>query len=55
MKNCQSPEFSTKPVVDYYFEKVQSIKFGVYDIDNKSVDLNDDDYLGGYECTLGQV
>ncbi|XP_056403941.1 copine-1 [Hyla sarda] len=55
VKNCQSPEFSTKPVIDYYFEKVQSIKFGVYDIDNKSVDLNDDDYLGGYECTLGQI
>ncbi|XP_063816237.1 copine-1 isoform X1 [Pseudophryne corroboree] len=55
IKNCQSPEFSTKPVIDYYFEKVQSIKFGVYDIDNKSVDLNDDDYLGGFECTLGQI
>ncbi|KAM9296118.1 copine-1 [Gastrophryne carolinensis] len=55
VKNCQSPEFSTKPVIDYYFEKVQSIKFGIYDIDNKSVDLSDDDYLGGYECTLGQV
>ncbi|XP_075033601.1 copine-1 isoform X1 [Mixophyes fleayi] len=55
VKNCQSPEFSTKPVIDYYFEKVQSIKFGVYDIDNKSLDLNDDDYLGGFECTLGQI
>ncbi|XP_018429910.1 PREDICTED: copine-1-like isoform X1 [Nanorana parkeri] len=55
VKNCQSPEFSTKPVVDYFFEKVQNIKFGVYDIDNKSVNLNDDDYLGGYECTLGQI
>ncbi|XP_072259746.1 copine-1 isoform X1 [Pyxicephalus adspersus] len=55
VKNCQSPEFSTKPVIDYYFEKVQNIKFGVYDIDNKSVNLNDDDYLGGFECTIGQI
>ncbi|KAM8945625.1 copine-1 [Pelodytes ibericus] len=55
IKNCQSPEFSTKPVIDYYFEKVQSIKFGVYDIDNKSVNLNDDDFLGGFECTIGQI
>uniref|UniRef100_A0A8C0UH86 Uncharacterized protein n=1 Tax=Cyanistes caeruleus TaxID=156563 RepID=A0A8C0UH86_CYACU len=33
-----------KLVVDYYFEKVQKLKFRV-----------DDDYLGGIECTLGQV
>uniref|UniRef100_A0A8C9SK62 Copine-3 n=1 Tax=Scleropages formosus TaxID=113540 RepID=A0A8C9SK62_SCLFO len=55
IKNCQDPEFSKKLRVDYYFEKVQKLKFGVYDIDNKSVDLGDDDYLGGFECTLGQV
>ncbi|XP_069508336.1 copine-1 isoform X2 [Ambystoma mexicanum] len=55
IKNCQKPEFSTKPVLDYYFEKVQKLKFGVYDIDNKSIDLNDDDYLGGLECTLAQI
>ncbi|XP_071671744.1 copine-1 isoform X3 [Patagioenas fasciata] len=55
IKNCQDPEFCKKLVVDYYFEKVQKLKFGVYDIDNKSLDLSDDDYLGGIECTLGQV
>ncbi|MBN3325149.1 FR1L4 protein, partial [Atractosteus spatula] len=55
IKNCQDPEFSKKLRVDYYFEKVQTLKFGIYDIDNKSVDLGDDDYLGGFECTLGQV
>jgi len=55
VKNCQDPEFSTKLHIDYYFEKVQKLKFGVYDIDNKSVDLKDDDFLGGFECTLGQV
>ncbi|XP_048877683.1 copine-3-like isoform X2 [Brienomyrus brachyistius] len=55
IKNCQDPEFSKKLLVDYYFEKVQNLQFGVYDIDNKSVDLGDDDYLGGLECSLGQV
>lgn len=55
IKNSQDPEFCKKLVVDYYFEKVQKLKFSVYDIDNKSFDLNDDDYLGGVECTLGQV
>ena len=55
MNNCQDPSFSTRLRVDYYFEKVQKLKLDVYDIDNKSVDLNDDDFLGGLECTLGQV
>lgn len=34
---------------------VQKLKFGVYDIDNKTIDLSDDDFLGECECTLGQV
>ncbi|KAM9536992.1 copine-3-like isoform 2-T2 [Salvelinus alpinus] len=55
VENCQDPEFSKKLLLDYHFEKVQKLKFGVYDIDNKSVDLKDDDYLGGFECTLGQI
>ncbi|XP_066054977.1 copine-1-like [Chamaea fasciata] len=54
IKNCQDPEFCKKLVVDYYFEKVQKLKFSVYDTDNKSFDLNNDDYLGGIECTVGQ-
>ncbi|XP_067904791.1 copine-1-like isoform X3 [Heterodontus francisci] len=55
VKNCQSPEFAKKLEVDYYFERVQKLKFGIYDIDNKSTNLNDDDFLGGVECTLGQI
>lgn len=41
--------------MDYHFETVQNLKLGVYDIDNSSSDLGDDDYLGGVELTLGQV
>uniref|UniRef100_A0A8D2N1G4 C2 domain-containing protein n=1 Tax=Zonotrichia albicollis TaxID=44394 RepID=A0A8D2N1G4_ZONAL len=55
IKNCQDPKFCKKLVVDYYFEKIQKLKFSVYDIANKSFDLNDDDYLGGIECALDQV
>ncbi|XP_072521781.1 copine-1 isoform X3 [Salminus brasiliensis] len=55
VKNCQDPEFSKRLCIDYHFEKVQKLKLAVYDIDNKSVNLNDDDYLGGFECTLGQI
>uniref|UniRef100_A0A8C9NEW4 Copine 1 n=1 Tax=Serinus canaria TaxID=9135 RepID=A0A8C9NEW4_SERCA len=54
VKNCQDPEFCKKLVVDCYFKKVRKLKFGMYDIDNKSFDLNDDGYLGGIEWALGQ-
>ncbi|XP_053571152.1 copine-3 [Bombina bombina] len=55
IKNCLSPKFCKKFVIDYYFEVVQKLKFCIYDIDNKTVDLSDDDFLGEFECTLGQV
>ncbi|TRZ12808.1 hypothetical protein HGM15179_014299 [Zosterops borbonicus] len=55
IKNCQDPEFCKKLVVDYDFEKVHKLKFSMYDIGNKSFDLNDDDYLGEIECTVGQI
>lgn len=53
--NCLNPKFSKKFVLDYYFEMVQRLKFCVYDIDNDTYDLADDDFLGEIECTLGQV
>ncbi|CAG5895591.1 unnamed protein product [Menidia menidia] len=55
VQNCLCPKFAKKFVIDYYFEIVQKLKFGIYDIDNKTVDLSDDDFLGELECTLGQV
>ena len=53
--NCLNPKFAKKFVLDYYFEMVQKMKFCVYDIDNNTYDLSDDDFLGELECTLGQV
>lgn len=55
IKNCLSPSFSKTFIIDYYFEVVQKLRFGVYDIDNKTIELSDDDFLGECECTLGQV
>ncbi|KAG9333068.1 hypothetical protein JZ751_013536 [Albula glossodonta] len=55
VQNCLKPKFAKKFVVDYYFELVQKLKFGIYDIDNKTIDLSDDDFLGELECTLGQI
>ena len=34
---------------------MQKIRFLVYDIDNTTPSLNDDDFLGSMECTLGEV
>lgn len=53
--NCLSPKFAKKFILDYYFEVVQSLRFCVYDIDNNTYDLDDDDFLGELECTLGQI
>uniref|UniRef100_A0A672HDP9 Copine-3 n=1 Tax=Salarias fasciatus TaxID=181472 RepID=A0A672HDP9_SALFA len=53
--NCLNPRFAKKFVLDYYFEMVQSLKFCVYDIDNNTYNLDDDDFLGELECTLGQI
>lgn len=53
--NCLNPKFAKKFVMDYYFEVVQKLKFCVYDIDNNTYDLSDDDFLGEIECTLGQI
>lgn len=55
IKNCLNPVFSKTFIIDYYFEVVQKLKFGIYDIDNKTIELSDDDFLGECECTLGQV
>ncbi|XP_056155079.1 copine-3-like isoform X2 [Lampris incognitus] len=53
--NCLNPKFAKKFVMDYYFEMVQKLKFCVHDIDNDTYDLDDDDFLGQLECTLGQI
>ncbi|XP_046858060.1 copine-7-like isoform X2 [Xenia sp. Carnegie-2017] len=53
--NNLNPEFSKSISVNYYFEMVQKLKFTVYDVDNETKKLNDDDYLGSMECTLGQI
>ncbi|XP_033011400.1 copine-3 [Lacerta agilis] len=55
INNCLDPKFSKRFLIDYYFELVQKLKFGIFDIDNKTVELSDDDFLGEFECTLGQI
>lgn len=55
VKNCLDPKFVKSFEVDYYFEQVQKVRFMVYDVDNASDSLNDDDFLGSFECTLGEA
>ncbi|KAK3739510.1 hypothetical protein QZH41_005061 [Actinostola sp. cb2023] len=55
VKNNLNPDFSQAITVDYYFEMVQKLKLVVYDVDNASKKLDDDDdFLGEMECNLGQ-
>lgn len=55
VKNCLDPQFVHAFEIDYYFEEVQKLQLSVYDIDNKTPTLNDDDFLGQLDCTLGEV
>ena len=55
MKNCLDPKFSKPFTVSYYFEEVQKVRIAVYDLDNSTPSLGDDDFLGQIECTLGEV
>lgn len=53
--NCLNPKFSKTFVIDYYFEMVQKLRFEIYDIDSDDCSVQDADFLGELECTLGQV
>ncbi|KAL6066275.1 Copine-2 [Balamuthia mandrillaris] len=56
LHNQKDPVFQTKFVLDYYFERVQKLRFMVYDVDDKKrVELERQDFIGEAECTLGDV
>ncbi|XP_067652733.1 copine-3-like isoform X2 [Haliotis asinina] len=55
IKNCLDPKFSRCFKVNYYFEEVQKCRIAVYDLDNTTPQLTDDDFLGQLDCTLGQL
>eukprot|EP00124_Ichthyophonus_hoferi_P003790 Ihof_evm5s354 gene=Ihof_evmTU5s354 len=53
--NNLNPVWSKPVVVNYYFEEVQHIRFVVYDIDNSNQGLDQQDLIGSFECTLGEI
>ncbi|XP_042188345.1 copine-4 [Callorhinchus milii] len=57
IRTCINPVFSKVFTVDFYFEEVQRLRFEVYDIGSNHLHngVKDADFLGGMECTLGQI
>lgn len=55
ISNSVNPQFTRAIELDYCFEQVQRLKFSVYDLDNDTPSLGDDDFLGCLECSLGEV
>ncbi|XP_039082760.1 copine-7 isoform X3 [Hyaena hyaena] len=56
VRSSLHPVFSKVFTLDYYFEEVQKLRFEVYDTPGPSnLGYQDDDFLGGMECTLGQI
>lgn len=55
IKNNHNPKFVTPFTVDYFFEEIQKVKIEVYDLDNATSKLTDDDFLGKVECNLAQI
>lgn len=56
IKSNLNPVFAKIFTVDYYFEEVQKLRFEVYDSHGQAgVGAHDDDFLGGMECTVGQI
>jgi len=55
VQNNLNPKFKTKIETDFTFEKKQDLKFILYDWDGKSQKLEDHDFLGTLETTMGAI
>lgn len=53
--NTLHPDFVRKFILDYFFEERQNLRFDLYDVDSKSLDLSKHDFLGQIFCTLGEI
>ena len=53
--NTLHPEWQKKFILQYKFEERQLLKFEVYDADDNSSNLDNHDFIGGLECSLGEV
>eukprot|EP00285_Hemiselmis_virescens_P006655 CAMPEP_0173380784 /NCGR_PEP_ID=MMETSP1356-20130122/3399_1 /TAXON_ID=77927 ORGANISM="Hemiselmis virescens, Strain PCC157" /NCGR_SAMPLE_ID=MMETSP1356 /ASSEMBLY_ACC=CAM_ASM_000847 /LENGTH=535 /DNA_ID=CAMNT_0014334489 /DNA_START=50 /DNA_END=1654 /DNA_ORIENTATION=+ len=55
INNDLNPKFKTKIETDYMFEEVQDLQFLLYDIDSKSAALDDHDFLGSLDTSMGAI
>ncbi|CAD5115458.1 DgyrCDS4430 [Dimorphilus gyrociliatus] len=55
IKDTLNPSFVTSFEIDYYFEKIQRLRFAVYDSDSSKRDLEYHDFLGDMECNLSEI
>jgi len=53
--NTLEPHFQKKFVLHYKFEERQQLRFDVYDSDNDSANLDEHDFIGSMECSLGEI
>jgi len=53
--NNLNPHFEKKFVLQYKFEERQLLRFDVYDSDGDSSNLDNHDFIGSMECSLGEV
>jgi len=53
--NTLNPQWVTKVQMSYTFEEQQYLKFDLYDVDSNTHRLDDHDFLGTCQVTLGQI
>ena len=55
IKNNLNPHWVTKVQMNYMFEEQQPLKFAIFDLDSNSKILDDHDFIGSSETSLGQI
>ncbi|CAD6194525.1 unnamed protein product [Caenorhabditis auriculariae] len=55
IKNCLNPEFAQKIRLAYFFEERQFLRIELYDVDNSSQKLEQQDFLGCAEIELAEI
>ncbi|XP_064607159.1 copine-8-like isoform X2 [Liolophura sinensis] len=55
IKDTLNPDFVKKFNINYFFEECQKLKFEIYDVDTPGTRLDQQDFLGRFECTLAEI
>jgi len=53
--NTLEPHWQKKFILQYKFEERQILRFDVYDADDNSSNLDNHDFIGSMECSLGEI